>query len=135
MKTKIPFLAVTLIIAGSLIAGSCSGNSDKLYIYNWTYYIPDSIIEQFEEEYGVTVIYDEYASNEEMFAKLRAGGGGYDLVFPSEDYVSIMISHGMLRKLDKSQLSNMDNLDPRVLNKVISDPNMDYSVPYYFGAA
>jgi spermidine/putrescine transport system substrate-binding protein len=109
--------------------------SDRLYIYNWTYYTPDSVIEKFEEEYGVEVIYDEFASNEEMYAKLQAGGSGYDVIFPSGDYVSIMISQGMLEKIDRTKLSNLGNIDPLVLQKATYDPGMDYSVPYYWGAA
>jgi spermidine/putrescine transport system substrate-binding protein len=93
------------------------------------------VIEKFEEEYGVTVVYDEFASNEEMFAKLQAGGTGYDIIFPSEDYVSIMISLGLLEKLDKSKLSNLSNVDLRVLQKTKADPGMEYSIPYYWGAS
>ena len=109
--------------------------SNRLFIYNWTYYTPDSVIEKFEEEYGVDVIYDEFASNEEMYAKLQAGGSGYDVIFPSGDYVSIMVSQGMLEKIDRSKLSNLGNIDPLVLQKATYDPLMDYSVPYYWGAA
>ncbi|MDR0644617.1 MAG: extracellular solute-binding protein [Treponema sp.] len=107
----------------------------KLFIYNWTYYTPASVIEKFEVEYGVTVVYDEFASNEDMYAKIQAGGSGYDIVFPSGDYVSIMSKQGMLEKLDKSKLVNLNNIDPLVLQKATYDSNMDYSVPYYWGAA
>jgi spermidine/putrescine transport system substrate-binding protein len=110
-------------------------DSTRLYLYNWTYYTPDSILRKFEQEYGVTIVYDTYASNEELYAKLLAGGTGYDLVVPSGDYVSIMIKQNMLEKIDKSKLQNLGNIDPMVLGKATYDPNMDYSVPYYFGAA
>jgi spermidine/putrescine transport system substrate-binding protein len=70
-----------------------------------------------------------------MFAKLKAGGGGYDIVFPSGDYVSIMIQQGMLEKIDKSKLSNLNNIDGEVLRKATYDAGMEYSVPYYYGAA
>ncbi|GHT55055.1 spermidine/putrescine ABC transporter substrate-binding protein [Spirochaetia bacterium] len=120
-----------------LILLGCGGKTDpnKLYIYNWTYYTPDSVIEKFEKEYGVTVIYDEFASNEDMYAKLKAGGAGYDIVFPSGDYTSIMIHQNMLEKIDKSKVPNLSNIDPAVLQKAAYDSNMEYSVPYYFGAA
>ncbi|MDR2398354.1 MAG: extracellular solute-binding protein [Spirochaetaceae bacterium] len=111
------------------------GPSNRLYIYNWTYYTPPSIIEKFEKEYGVTVIYDEFASNEDMYAKIQAGGSGYDIVFPSGDYVSIMSRQGMFEKIDRSKLSNLKNIDPLVLQKAAYDPDMEYSVPYYWGAA
>ncbi|MDR0452575.1 MAG: extracellular solute-binding protein [Treponema sp.] len=115
--------------------GSARASGGRLYIYNWTYYTPDSVIEKFEAEYGADVIYDEFASNEEMYAKLQAGGSGYDVIFPSGDYVSIMINQGMLERIDKSKLSNLGNIDPQVLEKTAYDPLMDYSVPYYWGAA
>ncbi|MDL2229607.1 extracellular solute-binding protein [Treponema sp. OttesenSCG-928-L16] len=132
-------LVSALLCAALVMLSGCSGSggksSNKLYIYNWTYYTPDTVIEKFEAEYGVEVIYDSYASNEELFAKLMAGGTGYDLIFPSGDYVSIMIGMNMLEKIDRSKLSNLGNIDPVVLEKTGYDPKMDYSVPYYFGAA
>ncbi|MDR1073261.1 MAG: extracellular solute-binding protein [Treponema sp.] len=110
-------------------------SSKRLYIYNWTYYTPTSVIQKFEAEYGVAVVYDEFASNEDMYAKIKAGGGGYDIVFPSGDYVSIMAKQGMLEKIDRSKLVNLGNIDPLALEKADYDPNMEYSVPYYWGAA
>ena len=118
-----------------MLPGCAGGKKQRLYIYNWTYYTPDTVIEKFEKEYGVRVIYDEFASNEDMYAKLKAGGSGYDIVFPSGDYVSIMIQQNMLEKIDKSKLSNLENIDPAVLRKASYDPDMEYSVPYYYGAA
>jgi spermidine/putrescine transport system substrate-binding protein len=124
----------TVLAAVVVLFSSCQ-NSKRLSIYNWTYYTPDTVIEKFEAEYGVKVVYDQFASNEEMFAKLEAGGAGYDIVFPSGDYVSIMIHEGMLEKIDKSKLPNLVNVDPEVLKKAAHDPTMEYSVPYYWGAA
>jgi spermidine/putrescine transport system substrate-binding protein len=134
------------MLAATLSLGGCGGKtaggaaaaaagSKQLNIYCWTYYVPLSVREKFEQEYGVTIIFDEYDSNESMYTKIQAGGGGYDLVFPSGDYVSIMIKQGMFEKIDKSQLSNLGNIDPLVLEKTTYDRNMEYSVPYYFGAA
>ena len=136
-------LMAAFAVAG-LMLGGCSkssgtaasdGENKKLYIYNWTYYTPDSVIQKFEKEYNVKVVYDSFASNEEMFAKLKAGGTGYDIVFPSGDYVSIMKKEEMLAKIDTSKLTNLGNIDPVVLKKATYDPEMEYSVPYYFGAA
>jgi spermidine/putrescine transport system substrate-binding protein len=116
------------------MTGSCA-KKQKLYIFNWTYYTPDSVIEKFEKEYNVMVIYDEFASNEDMYAKLKSGSTGYDIVFPSADYTSIMIQQNMLEKIDKSLIPNLANVDPVVLQYAKYDPDMQYSVPYYFGAA
>ena len=107
----------------------------RLYIYNWTYYTPDSVIAAFEKEYGCKVYYDSFPSNEEMFAKLKAGGSDYDLCFPSGDYVSIMIKEGMLAPIDRTKLANFGNIDPGVLARCDFDPGNVYSVPYYMGAA
>jgi spermidine/putrescine transport system substrate-binding protein len=136
---KRPVVAAVLgaaLFAVSMLAtfGGCS-RKPQLYVYNWTYYTPDSVLRAFEQEYNCEIVYDTFASNEELYAKLLAGGTGYDLVFPSGDYVSIMIKQDMLEKIDKSKLSNLGNIDPLTLQKASYDPNMDYSVPYYFGAA
>jgi spermidine/putrescine transport system substrate-binding protein len=136
---KIPVLAAVLgaaLLTVSMfsIFSGCTKKS-KLYLYNWTYYTPDSLLRQFEEEYNCEIVYDTFASNEEFYAKLLSGGTGYDLVFPSGDYVSIMIRQNMLEKIDKSKLFNLGNIDPLVLQKASYDPEMEYSVPYYFGAA
>jgi len=119
--------------------GSCSFfGKQKLYIYNWTYYTPDSIIQKFEKEFNARIIYDEFASNEDMFAKLktsRSKRGSYDIVFPSKDFVPIMIRQNMLEKIDRTKIPNLINIDPDLLKRANYDPNMEYSVPYFYGAA
>jgi len=123
-----------VVLAASVMSAiSCSGN--RLHIYNWSYYTPPSVIEKFEEEFKVRVIIDEYASNEEMYTKLKTGATGYDLVFPSQDYVAIMINQGMFEKIDRSLIPNLSNIDPAALEKATYDLGMEYSVPYYWGAA
>jgi spermidine/putrescine transport system substrate-binding protein len=132
--------ALVLILGSSFALASCSkkgaAEPKKLYIFNWTYYTPDSVIAKFEKEYNCKVVYDSFDSNETMFAKLKAGGSNYDIVFPSADYVSIMISQKMLAPIDKSKLSNFKNIDPLVLARSKDyDPDNKYSIPYYMGAA
>ena len=125
------FLFVVLAV---LLTVSCS-KQERLYLYNWSYYTPPSVIRQFEKEFGVRVVVDEFDSNESMYTKLRTGGSGYDIVFPSQDYVSIMIRQGMFEELDHSLIPNLKNIDPAVLEKTDYDPEMRFSVPYYWGAA
>lgn len=131
------FLASIVLFTGCSKGSSdpSSGKHRTLYLYNWTYYTPQKIIDLFEKEYGVDVVLDVYASNEDMFAKLRAYNGGYDVVVPSADYVSIMIRLGMLEKLDRSAMPNLSNINPWVLSLASYDPEMDYAVPYFLGAA
>ena len=131
MKKNIVLPLILVILAMTGI--SCS--KTKLHVYNWSYYTPESVIKQFEKEYNVRVVLDEYASNEEMYTKLKTGSSGYDIVFPSQDYVSIMIRQDMFEKIDKSLIPNLKNIDPAVLKKAEYDPNMEYSVPYFWGAA
>ena len=113
---------------------SARADDKVLYVYNWTYYTPESVIEKFEAEFGVKVILDYFASNEDMFAKLKAGGSGYDIAFPSQDYTSIMIHEKMLLPIDREKIPNLQYIEPAVLDRATYDPLMQWSVPYYMGA-
>ena len=133
---KSSLLTGAAILAGLLTLSSCGKKDDNtLYLFNWTYYTPDSVLQDFEKEYNCKVKVDTFDSNEVMYAKLKAGADGYDITFPSQDYTSIMIKQGMLKKIDKAAFTNASNINPKVLEKLTFDPNMDYSVPYYMGAA
>lgn len=90
--------------------------STEVNLFVWTEYIPQHTIDCFEEVYGVTVNKDEYSSNEEMYAKLSAGGANYDLVQPTDYIVALMIRQGLLQALDKGKLPIFDNFDPNYLN-------------------
>ena len=128
-------VAVAAVFLLALFTGCSKDDGKTLYLFNWTYYTPDSVIKQFEKEFGVKVKVDSYASNEEMYAKLKAGATGYDIVIPSQDYVSIMIKEGMLKEIDHSKLTNKGNISDLVLAKATYDPEMRYCVPYFMGAA
>ena len=108
--------------------------SEKVYIYNWTEYIPDAVLEQFTSETGIKVIYSTYESNETMYAKLKLiQGEGYDLVFPSTYFVSKMSKEGMLQPLNHALLPNIAALDTSLLDKEF-DPGNVYSIPYMWGS-
>lgn len=113
-----------------------TGGKDKkvLHIYNWTYYIPPEVIKGFEEKYNCKVVYDEFTSNEEMFAKLKAGATGYDITFPSGDFTSIMIKEGMVLEVDKEKVPNFKNISPEVLTLIKFDEGNRYSIPYAMAA-
>jgi spermidine/putrescine transport system substrate-binding protein len=117
-----------------LILNSCS-QTERLYLFNWTYYTPPAVIEKFSAEFGIEVIEDNFDSNESMYNKIRAGGAEFDIVFPSCDYTKIMIEQGMLLPVDKSKMQNLKNIDPAVLALADYDSEMRFSVPYYWGAA
>ena len=106
--------------------------STEVNLFVWTEYIPQDMIDCFEMVYGIEVNRDEYSSNEEMYAKISAGGASYDLVQPTDYIVSLMIRQELLEKLDKSKLPNLENLDPNYLNLEF-DPNNEYTLPYQAG--
>ena len=102
----------------TLLCSSCSRDDGKtLYLFNWTYYTPDSVIEAFEKEFDVRVKVDNFASNEEMFAKMLAGASSYDIIVPTQDYVSILIKLAMLQQIDKTRIPNLKYISPAVEQK------------------
>jgi len=106
--------------------------SKELNIFVWTEYIPTDIIECFELVYGVKVNKDEYSSNEEMYAKISAGGTSYDLVQPTDYIVSLMVRNNLIQKIDKTQLKTLGNFDPNYLDFDF-DPGNEYTLPYQAG--
>ncbi|MFV9506284.1 MAG: polyamine ABC transporter substrate-binding protein [Oscillochloridaceae bacterium umkhey_bin13] len=124
-------LAVSLTACGNRGTGDTS-NGGTLYLYNWGDYIDPALLADFEAESGIRVIVDTFETNEDMIAKVRAGGSGYDLVVPSDYAVQIMIADGLLAPLERTRLSNFDNLDP-ALTGLYFDRENRYSVPYLYG--
>ncbi|MEZ4594853.1 MAG: spermidine/putrescine ABC transporter substrate-binding protein [Chloroflexota bacterium] len=106
--------------------------AEELSVYNWSDYIDEEMIAQYEETYGVDIIYDTFASNEDLLAKLQAGAEGYDVIFPSDYMVSIMIDLGLLSKIDTADVPNFANIDPQFVGAPF-DPNNEYCVPYQWG--
>lgn len=106
--------------------------STELNLFVWTEYIPPDMQECFELVYGITVNRDEYSSNEEMYAKLSAGGTAYDLVQPTDYIVSLMIRQGLLQELDHNKLPALKNFDANYLDFAF-DPGNKYSLPYQAG--
>lgn len=104
----------------------------EINIFHWSEYIDPEIYTQFEEEFGVRVVEDNFASNEDLLAKLQAGATGYDIIVPSDYMVAIMINQNMLAELDKENIPNLENLDPQFTDMPF-DPAGDYSVPYQWG--
>jgi spermidine/putrescine-binding protein len=107
-------------------------SSKELNLFVWTEYIPTEWKTCFEQVYGVKVNHDEFSSNEEMYAKISAGGSNYDLIQGTDYIISLMIRQQMLQKLDKSKLYIMDSLDPNYMNLAF-DPGNIYTIPYEGG--
>ena len=130
-----------LILLGllSMFVLSCSEKqaennemTNELNFYNWSYYIADETIPDFEKEFDVKVNYDNFSSNSEILAKFQVGASGYDLVVPSDYMVDIMIKLDLLEQLDKSNIPNFGNLSSNFQNLPF-DPGNKYSIPYQWG--
>lgn len=106
--------------------------TNQLNFYNWSYYIAEETIPEFEEEFNVRVRYDNFSSNSEVLAKMQAGGSGYDVIVPSDYMVEIMIQLDMLQPINFENIPNYENLDARFKNLPF-DPNSRYSIPYQWG--
>lgn len=119
----------------ALLSAAASAADKVLYLYNWSEYMPEAVLESFEKETGIKVVYSTFDSNEAMYAKLRLVDrkNSYDLVVPSTYYVSKMRQEGLLARIDKGKLAGFDRLDPKLLNRFF-DPGNEYSVPYLWGS-
>lgn len=135
MKAKPSWTLLVLLALASLGLMSSCGGKKKLFIYNWTYYIPQDVLDDFGKEHKCEVVYEVFDSNEAMFQKVSAGGSGYDVVYPGADYAEVLSKKGMLEKLDHSKLPNIENIDPGISAKKAFDPGNDWCVPYFMGAA
>ncbi len=122
--------------AFAAFAGGTAHAADPkvLNIYNWSDYIADDTIKNFEKETGIKVRYDNYDNNEVLHAKLVAGKTGYDIVVPSSHFAKTQIEGGLLQKLDRSKLSNWGNLDQGLLEQLAKlDPGNQYLVDWLWG--
>jgi spermidine/putrescine transport system substrate-binding protein len=104
----------------------------RLNFYNWDTYIGETTLDDFRQATGITVQMDLYADNDELFAKLRAGNPGYDVIVPTNDYVERMILADMLTPLDHDKIPNMDNIDAPFRDAAF-DPGRKHSIPYMWG--
>ncbi|MCO6452619.1 MAG: spermidine/putrescine ABC transporter substrate-binding protein [Caldilineales bacterium] len=156
MKRKI--LALTLVLTLALLLAACAQSApaeqpaaqpapaqeeqpavsgdvqpaSEIVVYNWSEYIDPDIYSQFTDATGISVIEDNFSSNEEMLAKLQGGAAGYALTVPSDYTVAIMIEEGMLSPLDHANVPNLANLGERFRN-LPYDPGNQYCVPYQWG--
>ena len=133
-------ICINLLFAFSMAVSPVSAAEQvTLNIYNWGEYISDGsddtvdVNKAFEEKYPhIKINYINYASNEDLYGKLKAGGSSYDVIFPSDYMISRMIEENMLEKIDVSKLENYKYIDDRYKN-LEYDPNNEYSVPYSVG--
>ena len=155
LRTPAPRPSVTLLPAVRLLAAglaaavlaACGGKQDAastgtaaageekvLNVYNYSDYIAEDTIPNFEKQTGIRVTYDVYDSDEVLEAKLLAGSSGYDVVVPTLNFFGRQIQAGVFKELDKSKIPNLANLDPAVMERIATqDPGNRYGVPYMSG--
>jgi len=125
---------ICILLAFLFMASPASAAHNELFLFIWSEYLPDQVVEQFTKETGIKVNISTYDSNEAMYAKVKmVSGKGYDLIVPSSDYVARMSREGMLMELDHAQLPNLKHLDHELVNKMV-DPQSTFSVPYMWGS-
>lgn len=135
LQAFVPILIVSIVllfVISSLNSSQGYSSKNKLTIYNWGDYIDADLIEQFEKEAGITVVYETFDSNEAMMTKIEQGGTAYDVAVPSEYMIDKMIQEDLLLPLDHEKLSNLDNIDDRFMDLPF-DPKNKYSIPYFWG--
>lgn len=127
---KLPALLAVCLL---MLAGQASAET-VVNIYNWSDYIAEDTLAEFQQASGIKPVYDVFDSNETLEGKLLAGSSGYDVVVPSNHFLSRQIKAGVFQKLDKSRLPNWSNLDPQLLERLqVNDPGNQYAVPYLWG--
>jgi len=132
-KLKLVVVAILLCTLAALSV-ACADNKDTvvLNVYNWGDYIDESVIDEFEQKTGIKVNYETFATNEDMYVKLKSGGSAYDVAIPSDYMIEKMIREDMLNKIDMSNIPNYQYIENRFKN-LDYDPNNEYSVPYMWG--
>ncbi|MDX5372895.1 MAG: polyamine ABC transporter substrate-binding protein [Pseudomonadaceae bacterium] len=131
---RISFRKTLTAVAVTLSVSAAAQAESTVHIYNWSDYIGETTLEDFEKASGIKPIYDVFDSNETLEGKLLAGRSGYDLVVPSNHFLGKQIKAGAFQKLDRSLLPNWQNLDPLLLKQLENnDPGNQYSVPYLWG--
>ena len=106
------------------------GDGGELHIYTWSDYIATDVLDSFEKALGVKVVVDTFDSNEAMYAKIKAGGTGYDIIMPSSYQIGTMAKEGMIIPLDPKKIPNVLKNFDRSFDSQILDPTFKYNVPY-----
>ena len=123
--------AVVLVFALT----ACGGSKTKLYVLNWGEYMDPELVEQFEDEFNVEVVYEEVGSNEEMEIKIKSGITAYDIVIPSDYMIDKLRQQDLLQEIDFDKLTSLDDvtISERVTSLYAGKGYEPYLVPYFWG--
>ena len=135
MTSNFTKTALALALSACALSHAAAADEPKLLnIYNWSDYIAEDTLKNFEKETGIKVNYDNYDANEILHAKLVAGQTGYDIVVPGSHFAKQQIAGGLLQKLDRAKLTNWGNLDKGLLESLAAvDPGNQYLVDWLWG--
>lgn len=131
-RTFSMLMAAMMIAAVSILSACSSSSKETLHIYSWADNFNEEVLADFEKEFDVNITYDIYGNNEDLLAKIKAGGGGYDLIQPSDYMVETMIKNDLLEPLDKNNIPNFENISDAYKNPKF-DPDNKYSIVYMSG--
>jgi putrescine transport system substrate-binding protein len=124
---------LTTFLLGLALSSTAQAQG-QLNMYNWSDYIGEKTLANFEKEFGIKMRYDNFDSNELVHAKLVAGRTGYDIIVPSSNWGALQARGGLLNKIDKSKIPNFKNLDPVVMEQLSKlDPGNEYLIPWFWG--
>jgi spermidine/putrescine transport system substrate-binding protein len=130
MKRFFPLMMVLLAL---LLAPGIALAQGELFLYNWSDYTAPDLIKKFEKETGIKVTLDIYDSNETLLAKMKSGGGSYDIAVPSHNFIEIMIQEGLIEKIDASTLKGFENITDSMKGPPW-DPGNEYTIPWNYGS-
>ena len=136
IKKVVAVALVAIICIGGFYAysGSSAVHTEQVVVYNWGEYIDPDVLEQFTEETGIEVIYDEFDTNETMYPKVEAGAVAYDLVCPSDYMIKRMLDNGLLQPINFDNVPNIKYIGQAYLDQSQEfDPTNEYSIPYTWG--
>lgn len=127
-------LVMALAVVLTVVFAGCSSGSEKLYIFAYGDYFDPDIVDMFEDEYGIEVVYEEYAAPEDMYAKATSGANDYDLICASDYIIEKMLQEDLLLPIDFANVPNFANIGDiyKEMSKSF-DPELQYSVPHFWG--
>ncbi len=133
-------LTASALLAAGMALSACGGDGpageeNQVIVYNWGEYIDPEVLDLFQEETGIQVVYDEFETNEVMYPRVEAGASRYDAICPSDYMIQKMIDNDLLAELDFEKLPNAkENIAPQYWEQSLQfDPDNRYSVPYCWG--
>lgn len=139
MMRKLKAIIIASSLAMTTIFGGCkvvdtTGENGQIVVYNWGEYIDPDVIDMFEKETGISVVYEEFTTNEDMYPKVSSGAAAYDVICPSDYMIQKLIEEDLLEKLNYDNIPNIVNIDENYLESAKQfDENNEYAVPYCWG--